>query len=271
MSKGKVLVIGSNANRIDVQGGWGATGNYLNETVVPIMAFIDAGYDVVFATPDGTKPHMDAASDSAAHFENDQAAYKKAKDFWNDSPVMNTISTLRAVIGKGLDGYAGFFLPGGQAPVADLMQDADLGEILRHFHEHKKPTALLCHGPISLVAAMPNAKAFRAALVAGETEKAKDLAKGWPYAGYKMTVFTASEETVIEDQILHAKMYFYMPPALTAAGGDVQIGLPDFAPHVVVDRELITGQNPRSDHPIAAKLVEALNRVSAGSTQRQSA
>jgi putative intracellular protease/amidase len=43
-----------------------------------------------------------------------------------------------------------------------------------------------------------------------------------------------------------------------AAGGKVITGSVDFAPHVIVDRELITGQNPRSDHPIAAKLIEAL-------------
>jgi len=36
---------------------------------------------------------------------------------------------------------------------------------------------------------------------------------------------------------------------------------PDFEPHVVEDRELITGQNPRSDHLIGKKLVEALNRA----------
>jgi len=32
---------------------------------------------------------------------------------------------------------------------------------------------------------------------------------------------------------------------------------------VVVDRELITGQNPRSDKPIAEKLIQALDRVAA--------
>jgi hypothetical protein len=69
MAKGKALVIGSNATRIEVQGGgWGPTGNYLNETVVPVMAVIDAGYEVVLATPNGTKPHIDAASDSPVHF-----------------------------------------------------------------------------------------------------------------------------------------------------------------------------------------------------------
>ena len=34
--------------------------------------------------------------------------------------------------------------------------------------------------------------------------------------------------------------------------------LGDSPDHVIVDRELITGQNPRSDHAIAAKLIEAL-------------
>ena len=70
MSKGKVIVIGSNSTRIEVQGGGtGATGQYLNETVVPVMALIDAGYEVVLATPNGSKPHIDEASDAAAHFE----------------------------------------------------------------------------------------------------------------------------------------------------------------------------------------------------------
>ena len=56
MTKGKMLVIGSNATRIEVQGGGtGATGQYLNETVVPAMALVDAGYEVVLATPNGAE------------------------------------------------------------------------------------------------------------------------------------------------------------------------------------------------------------------------
>src|SRR5215468_8926194 len=256
MSKGKVLVVGSNATRIEVQGGgWGPTGNYLNETVVPVMAVIDAGYDVVLATPDGTKPHIDEASDSPVHFGGDQAAYARAKAFWTNDPAMNQVRTLRSVIEEGLQNYSALFVPGGQAPVVDLMQDPDMGQILRYFHEHAKPTALLCHGPIALASAAPHAREFRAALIAGDEKKAKESAKGWPYAGYKMTIFSASEEKWVENDILHAKMYFNMPYALTTAGGDVITGAVDFAPNVIVDRELITGQNPRSDHSIAAKLI----------------
>ena len=113
------------------------------------MALIEAGYNLVLATPNGTKPHIDEAADSAVHFGGDQAAYSRAKGFWANDPAMNQVRTLRSVIDEGLDSYAGLFVPGGQAPAVDLMQDPDAGEILRHFYQHLKPTALLCHGPIA--------------------------------------------------------------------------------------------------------------------------
>jgi len=262
MSKGKVLVVGSNATRIEIQGErTGPTGQYLNETVVPVMAMIDAGYDVVLATPDGTKPHIDPASDSAQHFGGDEKAFRRARAFFESDASMNNVLTLRSVIEAGLGDHVGVFVPGGQAPVVDLMQDAELGEILRYFHTSKKPTALLCHGPIVSLAALPDARGYRAALIAGDGARAAELGKGWQYAGYKMTVFSASEEKPIEQHILHGKLYFTMPDALQMAGGDVTTGA-DFEPNVIIDRELITGQNPRSDHPIASALIAALERAS---------
>jgi putative intracellular protease/amidase len=50
-----------------------------------------------------------------------------------------------------------------------------------------------------------------------------------------------------------------MPYALGLAGAIIDPG-PDFEPYVIEDRELITGQNPRSDHPIAKALIAALDR-----------
>jgi putative intracellular protease/amidase len=260
MTKGKVLVIGSNATQIDVKGGSVPTGQYLNETVVPAMAMVDAGYAIVLATPLGTKPHMDPASDSPKHFGGDEAAYVRARAFWNDDPAMNAVRTLRSVLDEGLEQYAGVFVPGGQAPAVDLMQSAELGEVLRHFHAAGKPTGLLCHGPVAVVSALPQAAEFRAALVSGDLAGAANLAADWIYAGYRMTVFSASEEKVVEDHVIHAKMHFDMPTALGTAGGAVETTPVDFQPHVVVDRELITGQNPASDQPIAAAFVAALER-----------
>lgn len=263
MSKGKVLVVGSNATKIDVQGGYGPTGNYLNETVVPIWEIQDGGYEIVYATPNGTKSQIDEASDKAVHFGGDSAVWKRAQQFFADDPSMNQVRALRSVIEEGLDNYVGMFVPGGQAPVVDLMQDSNLGDILRYYHAKETPTAFLCHGPIATIAAMPPAKQFRAALVAGDTAKAAKLAEGWQYAGYKMTIFSNSEEQWVENDILHAKMYFHVADALKVAGGDVSVGKVDFEPHVTEDRELLCGQNPRSDHQIGKALVAALDRKSA--------
>lgn len=261
MTKAKVLVVGSNATQIELRdGGTAVIGQYLNETVIPSMALIEAGYEVILATPKGTKPHIDELSDVAQHFGNDEAAHARAKNFFANDPSMNQVRTLRSVIDEGLDGYAGVFAPGGHAPVVDLMQDADFGTILKHFHERAKPTALLCHGPVALTAAMQRAAEFRAALVAGDTAAATDLAQGWVYAGYRVTVFSTSEEKWAEDNLFHAALPFYMPDALRLAGADVTTGAVDWAPNVVVDRELITGQNMASDHPLAAALIDALDR-----------
>jgi len=261
MSKGKVLVIGSNATQIAVQGGgWAATGQYLNETVVPAMAVIAAGYEVVLATPTGDKPHIDEASDVADHFGGDEAAFQRARDFFANDPLMNRVQTLRLVIDGGLDQYLGVFVPGGHAPVVDLIDNTETGEILRHFHDSGKPTALLCHGPVAVLAAVPHAREFKAAMVAGDAAKAAELAKGWQYAGYEMTIFSEAEEKIAEEHLLKGKLYFYMPGALKVAGGRVTTGAVNFAANVVEDRELITGQNPGSDKPLAEKFVAALDR-----------
>jgi hypothetical protein len=55
----------------------------------------------------------------------------------------------------------------------------------------------------------------------GAAEKASEWARNWQYAGYRMTVFSSTEEKVVEDQILHAKLYFNMVDALRTASGEV--------------------------------------------------
>jgi putative intracellular protease/amidase len=60
--------------------------------------------------------------------------------------------------------------------------------VMRHFHETSKPTAVLCHGPISLLSASPNSKEVVAALSASDAAGARAKAQGWIYSGYKMTI-----------------------------------------------------------------------------------
>ncbi|ARP82954.1 type 1 glutamine amidotransferase domain-containing protein [Bordetella genomosp. 8] len=262
MSKRTILVIGSNATQLEAQGGGTIKiGQFLNETAVPLMALVAAGYDFILATPTGEKPHMDQDSDALIYFANDDDARTRARDFFNNNASMNDVRTIRSVIEEGLDRFAGAFFPGGHAPVVDVMQDPDAGEVLRYFHAHNKPTAAICHGPMGILASLDNAREFRAALIDGDKLKARELAKGWQYAGYQMTVFSRSEEAFAEENVFHKKLIFNMPDALEAAGGHVVNTEQNFTSFVVVDRELVTAQNPMSDHELAAKFIEMLGTV----------
>jgi putative intracellular protease/amidase len=262
--KRTILVITSSADTFPLKDGRHADiGYFLNELVIPVQAALEAGYEMVLASPSGAKPAMDPQSAAAAHFRGSEAALQNALDFVNSYPAMLNPRSFRSVIEDGLDEFVGFYAPGGHPPMVDLMQDPDLGEILRHAHATGKTTAFLCHGPIGLTAAMPKAKEFRAALVAGNTDEAKRLAEGWQYAGYRMTVFSNDEEHYAEEHYLAGgKVPFYVNDALKFAGGNVSISESGiFKPYVVEDRELITGQNPPSDFEIAESLVQALDRA----------
>ena len=46
----------------------------------------------------------------------------------------------------------------------------------------------------------------------------------------RMSIFSASEEKWVENDILHAKMYFNVPYALKTAGGEAINGSVDFEP-----------------------------------------
>ncbi len=260
-SKGRVLLVASSTHALALKEGRTVpTGYYLDELAVPAQALIAAGYEVVFATPDGQKPVMDERSNKVSLFRGDAAAHQRALHFIETAPGLQHPRTLKSVVAAGLDGFAGIYVPGGHAPINDLMQDADLGKALRYFHEASKPTAFLCHGPVASLAALPQAAAYRQALVAGDAKAAQGASQGWQYAGYRMTIFSNEEEAPVEKDAFHGDLPFHVEDALRAAGGQVENG-PKFQPFVIRDRELITGQNPASDRDLAAKLLEALDQA----------
>jgi putative intracellular protease/amidase len=223
-TKGKILIVASSADTFELKSGQMVpVGYYLNELAIPAMAAIDAGYEIVLATPKGNRPVVDQQSLVASHFGGSEAKLREAIDFTASSHGIQTPRSIRSVIEEGLGDYVGIFVPGGHPPMVDLMQDPDLGEVLRHFHVHSKPTALLCHGPIAATAAMPKARSFRRALVDDDKEAAKEAAAGWQYAGYRMTIFSSDEEKYAEDALLEgAKVPFYPSTALEIAGARVE-------------------------------------------------
>lgn len=250
MSSGRILVILSSANALGLKDGKSLpTGFYLNELGVPAQRLVDQGYELVLANPRGNPPTMDQSSDDDAFFENEQE-HRDIKAFVNGLPQPRSFAD---ILKEGLDGFAGLFVPGGHAPMEDLVVDRELGQILRHFHSAGKPTALICHGPAVLLAAQDDPIAFRAVL---ETER-EAKAPGFLYHGYQLTVFSNIEEKMAELKF-PAGLKWYAESALKQAGAKMDVAMVPMQSQVVRDRELVTGQNPFSDEELAITFLAML-------------
>jgi len=56
---------------------------------------------------------------------------------------------------------------------------------------------VLCHGPISLLSALPNSTEVVQALAAGDAIGAREKAQGWIYSGYKITIFSTALRYIV--------------------------------------------------------------------------
>ena len=259
-AKGKVLVLISSGYGLPLKDGkvYAGAGYYLNELTVPVRALMQEGYEITFANPKGNTPQLDLHSAAPDFFGGSEAKLQDYFKFRDSLTGLRNPTRISDVIASGLDQYDAVFVPGGHGPMEDLLDDPDAGTVMRHFHQTSKPTAVLCHGPISLLSALPNSKEFVAALAAGDAAGAREKARGWIYSGYKMTIFSTAEEQQREPIEIGGKVLFYPDFALRAAGGDVSVLAP-WKSYVIQDRELISGQNPFSDQELLNHLLPALN------------
>jgi putative intracellular protease/amidase len=256
---GNVLVVLSDSDRLDLKDGKVfETGFYLNELMQPVKALLDAGHEITFATPKGTAPTLDKSSVDKMHFGGDEAAMRESSTLLeklkltsdSESPVVS----LARVEQIGYDHFDAVYVPGGHAPMQDLLVSPELGKLLTDFHTKGKTTALACHGPIALLSALPDAKGFTGQLETSGTAKGQD----WIYAGYKMTVISNQEEEMAKGLLNGGEMKFYPQTALEQAGASYVSNQTPFTANVVTDRELITGQNPASAPAVAEELLKRL-------------
>jgi putative intracellular protease/amidase len=259
-TKGKVLVLISSGRGLPLKDGkiYSGAGYYLNELTVPVRALMKEGYEITFANPTGNTPQVDVHSEVADFFGGDAAKLEDYMLFRDSLLGLRDPVRIKDVVASGLDQYDAVFVPGGHGPMIDLLDDLNAGIVMRHFHSTSKPTAVLCHGPISLLSALPNSTEVVAALSAGDAAGAHAKAQGWIYSGYKMTIFSISEEQLREPLEIGGKVLFYPDFALLTAGGDVSVVAP-WKSYVLQDRELISGQNPFSDEALLKLLLSALN------------
>ncbi|MEU2391413.1 type 1 glutamine amidotransferase domain-containing protein [Streptomyces sp. NPDC007369] len=234
----KVLMVLTGADSLTLADGTThPTGYWAEEVVASHRVLRAAGHEVDLATPGGVRPTVDEISlDERGGVEKSAGeefrAYLDSLADQLGKPL--TLADVRA------DDYDAVYIPGGHGPMEDLARDRDLGRLVADTDRGGKIVAALCHGPAALLSATGEDGAFT-------------------FAGRKLTVFTDEEER--QGGLKEAAPYF-TESRLRDLGAIVEGG-PAWASKVVVDGNLITGQNPQSSVDTAQQVVDALKARSA--------
>lgn len=229
---GKVLLIASNPS-VSKQTGW-PIGVWAAEVVHPYWEFVNAGYSVDIASPEGGEIKIDAFSDPK-----DPSGYA-AWDFLSlgflQDPNKSLLlkNTLKLSDTKPHE-YKALLVCGGQGPMYTFINDAELQNYFVDFYQTGKPTAAICHGTcILLKAKLPNGM--------------------YVVEGKKWTGFANNEENYADAYVGMKIQPFRIEDEAAKMPDNRFVVAPMFESFAVEDGNLITGQQQNSGAE-AAKLV----------------
>lgn len=207
------------------------TGFWVEEFAAPYYVFADAGADITLASPAGGQPPIDPKSaledfqtEDTRRFDQDEALQQK---------LANTLK-LRDL---SADDYDAVFYPGGHGPMWDLASDQNSIELIEFFTRQGKIVSAVCHAP--------------SVLLNTRNAEGEPLVKN-----RKVTGFSNTEEEAVG---LTAVVPFLLEDELKKRGGIYSQG-PDWAPYLVEDGLLITGQNPASSSLVAEAVLTRLHK-----------
>jgi putative intracellular protease/amidase len=210
------------------------TGFWLEEFAAPYYVLKDAGHTITLASPKGGQPPLDPKSDEP------DAQTDATRRFKSDPEAQAQLASTKPLSSVRASEFDGIFYPGGHGPLWDLAEDAQSKALIEQTLASGRPVALVCHAPAVL--------------------KNVTAPDGTPLvAGKKVTGFTNDEEEAVG--LTHV-VPFLLEDELKKLGASFsKTGA--FAPYVVREGLLITGQNPASSEPAAEALLSALARETA--------
>jgi putative intracellular protease/amidase len=210
------------------------TGFWAEEFVEPHRVLVEAGVDVTIATPGGRVPVADEGSLALQANGGDAGKVAHLRDYLKKAaPLLESPKRLEDIDPADFDGV---LIPGGHGPMQDLAVNPDVARILQTMlPDQSKVVASLCHGPASFMSA-------------------GDADGGWLFKGRKVTAFTDEEEQQVG---LAANAPWLLEERLRGAGAEFTSG-PAWGPFVVVDGNLVTGQNPASGVAAAEAVLKQL-------------
>ncbi|MFN6996666.1 MAG: type 1 glutamine amidotransferase domain-containing protein [Aquincola tertiaricarbonis] len=228
MAQARILMIVTSNSRMGDTGK--PTGLWAEELAAPYYALVDAGAEVVLASPAGGPAPIDPGSVKPKG-ENDEIVER----FLADAPLQALVQSTRPVAELDATQFDAVFLPGGHGTMWDLPTSPGVTRAVEQAWAGNKVVASVCHGAAGLVTARrPDGQSI--------------------VAGLKVNSFTDSEEAAVG---LTEVVPFLLESRLRALGGQF-VAAADWQPFVVRDGQLITGQNPQSSSLVAAEVLKAL-------------
>jgi putative intracellular protease/amidase len=230
----RILIVATSHERLGDSGR--KTGVWLEELAIPYYIFTEAGAQVILASPKGGEVPLDPKSESII------VSTSTIRRFQKDPEAIALLAHSQPLSTQRAEDFDLVYLAGGHGPAWDFAGNGVLKELLEDFDRQHKLIGAVSHGAAGLLA-LKNAL--------GEP-----LVKG-----RRLTACSNSEEKVAG---LTAMLPFLLQSALTGLGALYTQG-PDFEKFIVVDGNIITGQNAASAREVARHLLAALKELSKGS------
>ncbi|MEC7816747.1 MAG: type 1 glutamine amidotransferase domain-containing protein [Pseudomonadota bacterium] len=205
------------------------TGFWLEEFTAPYYVFKDAGAQITLASPKGGQPPVDPNSEA------DDALTESTRRFQEDAHAKESLASTKKLADVDMNDFDAIFYPGGHGPLWDLANDQKSIALIKTAYEQDKVIGAVCHAP----AVFKNV----------EVKPGQNIVGGREVTGFS----NSEEEAVGLDKVVPFLLEDMLKQnTATYTRGD------DWAPHIVVDGKLITGQNPASSEGAAKAVVQAL-------------
>lgn len=213
-----------------------STGNHPVETLVPILHFDQAGFDVDFYTPTGgtVKFEMWAMPYEDEHIGKILEKYNT--QFSNPHSLQDFVADTT----KSYVDYVAVFIPGGHGAMLGLPENNDVKELIKWVIAEDKFMLTICHGPAALLSAAQ-----------GIDEN------GFPYKGYKINSFPDEMDLILpQSGYQPGEMPWLYGEKLKQLG--VEILNKKISGDCHVDRKLITADSPLAADKFGKICVEEL-------------
>jgi aldehyde dehydrogenase (NAD+) len=237
----KVLIVLTGAKEWTLNDGSIHAGGFWSpEFVYPHDHFTRAGYDITIATPGGVPAPVDPASLGLTIQENDQVSVDFQRDYLARPDIDAALATPAALEDLDADDFDVVFVPGGFGVFQDLGDSPVVGTLIaKAYRQDGKVVGTLCSGISALLAA-------------------RDADGSWPFAGKRMTGFPTSEMT---DFGVADGAPWLPEDRLKELGANYTPG-EKHTDVIVVDGNLVTGQNGASSRRTAQAVIDQVKAVS---------